>query len=208
MKDPYRVAGYGAEPVGFGTMPAIVVVDFQRAFIDPKFTMGGDPRIERALRQSIGVLDVARQNGVPVANSYVSYGASQHGCQAMPRWKVAPSRTDLVEGTPGAELDPRIVDDQYDFVFSKPGASAFFMTSLALYLTRSGVDTVCVMGCVTSGCVRATIVDAFQYGFRTLMIDDCCGDYDASAHDSTRRDVERRYADVLTSGDVMAKFRE
>jgi maleamate amidohydrolase len=75
-----------------------------------------------------------------------------------------------------------------------------------MYLTRARVDTVCVVGCVTSGCVRATAVDAFQHGFRTMLVDDCSGDMDTGPHNDTLRDVGRRYADIVQADDVIREL--
>ena len=85
----------------------------------------------------------------------------------------------------------------------KVGASAFFMTPCSAFFTKHRVDTIAVTGCVTSGCVRASAVDSFQFGFRTMLVDDCSGDHDERPHQDTLRDVGRRYADVVQSEDVI-----
>ncbi|MBT6274970.1 MAG: isochorismatase family protein [Chromatiales bacterium] len=111
---------------------------------------------------------------------------------------------DLIRDTDAVKLDPRIVDHEYDFTFEKFGASAFFQTPLSNYLVKQRIDTVAVTGCVTSGCVRASVVDSFQYGFRTPLVDDCSSDNDPQPHADTLRDVGRRYADIVTSDDVIS----
>ena len=78
----------------------------------------------------------------------------------------------------------------------KNGPSIFFQTPVITYLVRERIDTVIVTGCVTSGCVRASVVDSFQHGFRTLVPEDCVGDHDEGPHWANLRDVERRYADI------------
>jgi maleamate amidohydrolase len=80
----------------------------------------------------------------------------------------------------------------------------FFQTPLITFLVKQNVDTVIVTGCTTSGCVRATVVDAFSYGFRVLVAEDCCGDADEAAHRSNLADVGRRYADTLNTAEVEA----
>lgn len=202
MSEVYASLGYGSKPIGFGERIGLVVVDFQKAFTDPRFRMGGGALVNAALERTAELLAVARAKGVPVAQCYVSYPNRN----ALPYWKIEPVGEDLLEGSEGCELDPRIADPAYDYVFSKPGASAFFMSPLALFLTRNRVDTVCVAGCVTSGCVRATAVDAFQHGFRTMLIDDCSGDQEPGPHADTLRDVGRRYADIVTADDVIRQI--
>ncbi|MCB9871613.1 MAG: isochorismatase family protein [Ectothiorhodospiraceae bacterium] len=199
MTDVYARKSYGEQTIGFGRSLAILVVDFQLGFVDPRFQMGGGPMIESAVERTADLLAVARSRGVPVANCYVAYPRPE----AAPYWKVTAVPRDLVRGSDACRLDPRIVDHDHDFVFEKYGASAFFQTPLASYLAKSGVDTVAITGCVTSGCVRASVVDSFQLGMRTMLVDDCCADNDPQPHADTLRDVGRRYADIVQSDDVI-----
>jgi maleamate amidohydrolase len=78
----------------------------------------------------------------------------------------------------------------------------FFQTPLIAFLVKQNVDTVIVTGCTTSGCVRATVVDAFSYGFRVLVAEECCGDAEEGPHRDALRDVGRRYADVRATREV------
>ena len=199
MTDVYAAKTYGARPIGFGKRLGILVVDFQNGFTDPRFRMGGGALIEAAVENTARLLRVARARGAPVASCYVAYPNGK----GAPHWKVAAVAEDLIEGSDAAKLDPRIADHDYDYVFSKPGASAFFATPLAGFFNKEGVDTVAVTGCVTSGCVRASVVDAFQYGFRTMLVDDCSGDQAPQEHADTVRDVGRRYADIVTADEVI-----
>jgi maleamate amidohydrolase len=80
----------------------------------------------------------------------------------------------------------------------KSGASMFFQTPAAAFFNKESVDTIIVIGCVTSGCVRATIVDSFQWGFRTIVPEDGVGDQENGPHHDNLRDVERRYCDITT----------
>jgi len=93
-------------------------------------------------------------------------------------------------------MDPKI-HDPGDFTYCKNAPSMFFQTPLITWIVREGIDTVFVTGCTTSGCVRATIVDAFSHGLRVQVVADCCGDAEQGPHDDTLRDVGRRYADVI-----------
>jgi maleamate amidohydrolase len=98
-------------------------------------------------------------------------------------------------------MDPKIHHPD-NFTYCKNAPSMFFQTPLITFLVKQGVDTVIVTGCTTSGCVRATIVDAFSYGFRVLVPEECCGDADERQHRSNLDDVGRRYADVIPVRDV------
>lgn len=103
----------------------------------------------------------------------------------------------------GAAVDPRVLADS-DAVIEKRFPSAFFGTDAASILRFWDVDTVIVMGCTSSGCVRASIIDAFSHRFRTIVAEDCCGDQDAQAHADNMRDVGLRYADVMSGADVLS----
>jgi maleamate amidohydrolase len=199
MGDAYAERGYGAVPVGFGEKPAVVVVDFQRGFTDPAFPMGGAPMVDRAVGNTARLMRAAKAAGAPVVACVVAYD----GARAAPRWKVAPV-LDLLAGTPATALDPRIAAEEPDVVLAKSAPSLFFGTAAGAILTRERVDTVIVAGCITSGCVRATVVDAFSLGFRVLVPEDCVGDHDEAAHAQNLKDVERRYADVVTADAAIA----
>jgi len=196
--DAYRQAGYSSFDIGFGRRPAILVVDLQVAFTDPRYPLGGLPLIHAATSRTAALLEVARGRGVPVAACYTAYC----GPQDMPLWKVKAVREQFFYGHPCTAMDPRI-DHQDHFTYCKNAPSMFFQTPLITWLVRNGVDTVIVTGCTTSGCVRATVVDAFSYGFRVQVAADCCGDAEQGPHDDALRDVGRRYADVTDSARVM-----
>lgn len=198
----YAARGYGDGAVGWGQRPAVLVVDFQRGFTDPSFRMGGAPMIDRAVTRTARVMRAARAAGFPVVACVMGYGTSQ----AMPYWKIKPLREELIAGHPSLELDPRIAAEAPDLLVTKTAPSIFFNTPMAPFLIRHRVDTVVVTGCITSGCVRASVVDAFSLGFRTLVPEDCVGDHEEEPHLANLRDVGRRYADVIDSDAVMAEF--
>ncbi|MEZ5667196.1 MAG: isochorismatase family protein [Alphaproteobacteria bacterium] len=198
----YAERGYGDQEIGWGRRPGVVVVDFQRGFTDPAFRMGGAPMIDAAVERTVAVIRAARAAGVPVAACVMGYGTRD----AMPYWKITPLREDLVVGHPAVELDPRIAAAGPDLVITKTAPSIFFNTSVAQYFVRQRVDTVVVTGCITSGCVRASVIDSFSLGFRTIVAADCVGDHEEEPHRANLRDVERRYADISDSAAVIAAF--
>jgi maleamate amidohydrolase len=199
MGDAYAERGYGARPVGFGEKPAVLVVDFQRGFTDPAFPMGGAPMVDRAVGNTVRLMRAAKAAGVPVVACVVAFDSPQ----SAPRWKVAPV-LGLLAGTPATALDPRIAVEAPDVLLAKTAPSIFFGTAAGAILTRERVDTVLVTGCITSGCVRASVVDAFSLGFRVLVPEDCVGDHDESAHAQNLMDVDRRYADLTTADAAIA----
>lgn len=198
----YRERGYGDADIGWGERPGVVVVDFQRGFTDPAFRMGGADMIDRAVENTVTVIKAARMAGFPTVACAMGYKS----VEAMPYWKIAPLREELFEGHPSVELDPRIADSKPDLVITKTAPSIFFNTPVAQFLVKQRVDTVVVTGCITSGCVRASVIDAFSLGFRTIVPEDCVGDHEEEPHRANLRDVERRYADISTAAEVIAAF--
>ena len=199
MSDIYSQRGYGARLQGFGAKPGVVVVDFQRGFIDPAFPMGGAPMVDDAVRNTVSVILAAKRAGLPVIACVNGYDSAR----AAPHWKVPPVM-DLLAGSEQVELDPRIAAASPDVVLMKSAPSIFFATPAAAILTRERVDTVIVTGCITSGCIRASVIDAFSLGFRVMVPRDCVGDHDQVAHEQNLKDVERRYADVIDSDTAIA----
>lgn len=204
MTDNYQEAGYGARTIGFGDKPAVLVVDFQRGFTDPRFPVGQSEGIQAAVDGAVKLLEVARRCRVPVASCYTAYDSERD----MPLWKIESMYDGFFHGQPATELDPRIHDPDYDFTFCKSGPSIFFNTPVTTFLAKNRVDTLIVTGCTTSGCVRASIVDSFSHGYRTMVVADCCGDVEKGPHDDNLRDVGRRYADIVTAKEVCAYFED
>jgi len=202
VSDRYRDVGYASSEIGGGRRPAVLVVDFQVAFTDPQYPLGGLPLIHAARDRTAGLLAVARSRKVPVAACYTAYCSPAD----MPLWKVKAVRDEFYYGHPCTAMDPKIHHPD-NFTYCKNAPSMFFQTPLITFLVKQGVDTVIVTGCTTSGCVRATVVDAFSYGFRVLVPEECVGDPDERQHRSNLDDVGRRYADVMTADAVEAYLR-
>ncbi len=201
MSDIYAARGYGSRPIGFGTRIGVVVVDFQRGFTDPAFPMAGAPMVDAAVAATVPLMRAAKRAGLPVIACVNGYDSAR----AAPHWKAAPV-FDLLAGTPSVELDPRIAAAEPDVVLMKSAPSIFFATPAAAILTRERVDTVIVTGCITSGCVRASVIDAFSLGFRVMVPRDCVGDHDQVAHDQNLKDVERRYADIIDAATAIGEI--
>jgi len=199
MSEAFEAATYGALPVGFGERAAVLVVDFQKGFTDPRCVMGRSPRIHAARDRTAELLAHARRCKVPVASCYTAY----HSGRDVPHWKVGAVWQGFREGSLEAEMDDAIADPAYDYIFQKSAPSIFFQTPLVGFLTKHRVDTVLITGCVTSGCVRASVIDAFSSGYRTIVVEDCCGDPGPEEHEANLKDVGRRYADIHTMESVL-----
>ena len=113
--------------------------------------------------------------------------------------EVKAVRDEFYHGHPCTAMDSRVYDPEYDFNFCKNAPSMFFLTPLTTFLHKEGVDTVIITGCVTSGCIRATVIDAFSHGFRVFVPEDCVGDVEDRPHNDNLRDISRRYGEVIDS---------
>ncbi|EAR52700.1 hydrolase, isochorismatase family protein [Oceanicola granulosus HTCC2516] len=192
-QDDYKQRSYGEIPVGTGSKPGIVVVDFQKGFTESQYPLGGAPLVMRALENTAKLLDVARACDVPVATCNTAYMNERE----MPYWKITAVRETFRHDHPSAALDPRIFDPDYDLFVTKKGPSIFFNTGVADYFAKERVDTVIVTGCNTSGCIRASSIDSFSHRYRTLVPEDCVGDIEEQPHRDNLRDLGRRYVDVV-----------
>jgi len=191
--DDYKNRSYGEIPVGTGFKPGIVVVDFQKGFTEAQYPLGGAPLVMRALENTAKLLKVARAYGVPVANCNTAYMNERE----MPYWKITAVRKTFLHDHPSVAFDDRIYDRSYDLTVCKKAPSIFFNTDVNDYFTKERVDTVIVTGCNTSGCIRATSIDAFSHRYRTLVPEDCVGDIEEQPHHDNLRDLGRRYVDVV-----------
>jgi maleamate amidohydrolase len=200
MTDAYKAIGFESHRIGYGRRAGVVVVDFQKGFTDSRFPLGGSAMVDRAVDNTAKLVAAARTAGLPIACCYTAYSSAREA----PLWKIPVVVNEFHHGRESTELDERIYDKNYDMIVCKSAPSIFFNTPVAAYFIKDGVDTVIVSGCNTSGCVRATIVDAFSYGFRVIVPEQCCGDVEEQPHRDNLRDVQRRYADVVELDEVLS----
>ncbi|KKW68244.1 carbamoylsarcosine amidase [Lampropedia cohaerens] len=194
----YSAAGFG-HPVPRGTRPAIIVVDFSYGFTDLQYPTASDASAQMAATRRI--CDKLRSQGFPVVFSTIAY---HPGEIAQLAWlRKAKGMADLLEGTRLVEIDAATGIQPEDVVITKKGASSFFGSNLAALLTAAGTDTLIVAGATTSGCVRATVVDAVQAGFNVLVPRDCCADRAQAPHEASLYDMQQKYADVTSSSDIL-----
>lgn len=189
----YKSRGFGNR-VGFGTKPALLIIDFIKAFTDLSSPLASnlDPEIV-ATRQ---LLDEARRLNLPIAFTTVEYDEGFRDAGVF--IKKVPTLSVLKKGSPLVAVDERLAPLPNEHVLVKKYASAFFGTSLAATLTAAGVDTLIIAGCTTSGCVRASAVDSCQNGFRTIVVRECVGDRAPEPHEANLFDIDAKYGDVVT----------
>jgi maleamate amidohydrolase len=182
---------------GFGARPAVVVVDLNLGFTDPASPLACD--LDDVLVQTRALLDVARARGVPVLFTTIVYDEVASAAAAVFLRKVPALRV-LAPGTRWVEIDSRLGRLPEEPVIGKAHASAFFGVPLAALL--AGRDTLVICGASTSGCVRATVVDAMQHGLSPIVPRECVGDRSARAHEQALDDIGGRYGDVVSAGEV------
>lgn len=198
-EDLYSVAGYGSREIGFGERPAVLVVDFQNAVTSPDAPMGKSELVAAAIPRTAELLDTARRAGAPVIFCATSFRTDKRD---MLPWKIA-AMGEWLEGSWEVEVDPRLWRDGDMFVVKK-APSIFFGTPVAAMLTQHCVDTVILTGANTSGCIRASTIDSFSHGFRTILPRECVADQGEGPHEDNLRDVGIRYADVVETSEVLA----
>ncbi len=202
LASDYRTAGFGGT-LGWGERPAVVVVDVCRAYVEPTSPLYAG--VEEQAASAARLVDAARAAGRPVVFTRVEYEPG--GADGGLFFRKVPALASFVRGNPLADfLDaPRPVDG--DVVVTKQYASAFFGTSLASTLTAMAVDTAVICGFSTSGCVRATALDALQHGFVPVVVADACGDRAPGPHDANLFDLSAKYAEVVDEQTAVAALR-
>ena len=197
-------AGVFAGALPLGQRPAVLVIDFVRAYVTPGAALYSPP-VVAAVAATPPLLDAARAAGVPVIYTRVLYHPNGRDGGLFVR-KI-PALRAMVPGEPLAEIVPELPPGADDLVITKQYASAFFGTHLAATLTAQGIDTLVIAGCSTSGCVRATAVDAIQHGFLPVVVRDCVGDRRAEPHDANLFDMQAKYGEVMERDAVIAFLR-
>ena len=203
-RDVYDSRGFGGRQ-GAGEHPAVVVVDFIEGFTNPASALACDA--DAAVAATRTLLDAARAAGVPVIFTTVCYGDDDLERAAMFVAK-APALATLRPGSAWVEVDRRLVPRPEETVLVKLFASAFFGTRLDGMLREAGCDTVVVTGASTSGCVRATAVDAIQHGYRPVIPREAVGDRNPAAHEASLYDIDLKYGDVMPLDECLAAVEE
>jgi maleamate amidohydrolase len=190
---------------GFGRRPALIVIDVNVGFTAPESPLVCDlEEVVAAIRQ---LLEEARRAEIPIVFTTVSYTEGDKRTAAAFIDKV-PALLTLEAGSRWVEIDPRIAPREDEPVLNKLFASAFFGTALSSLLAANGCDSLIVTGASTSGCVRATAVDALQHGYRPIVPREAVGDRNPDAHAANLYDLDAKYGDVVSLAEVIEHLEE
>ncbi|WP_295528451.1 N-carbamoylsarcosine amidohydrolase [Novosphingobium sp. Chol11] len=184
----------------FGRRPALIVIDMVEAYLQP-----GSPLyagIETAVESAARLAAAARRAGAPVIFTNVEYAPG--GADGGVFFRKVPALKVFEKGSPLGAFPANLSPEGGDLVVTKRYASAFFATHLAATLTSLGVDTLMITGVSTSGCVRATALDACQNGFLPFVVRDACGDRHPGPHEANLFDLQAKYAEVISEDAAMA----
>lgn len=184
-----------------GSQPAVLVVDAMIAFADPNHVLGSEVSAEIGAINRL--LAIARARAWPCYFSAVWY---EDESEAQVFRRKLPALNLLEPSAPEIAIDPRLEVTKDDTVFRKTHASCFHGTELDGWLRAQGIDTVLVCGFTTSGCVRATAVDALQCDYVTLVVEDAVADRDAAAHRANLHDLSAKYAEVMSLAALKAQL--
>jgi len=187
--------------LGFGKKSVIVVIDLLQGYTTEGSPLYA-PGVVDCVKEVPEVLDLAREKGVSIIHTRVLY--NPHNYQDGGIWiEKAPVLKDLVPGNPYAEFCPEVEPPEGETIIVKHYASAFFGTSLSSMLAAQGADTLIILGCTTSGCIRASAVDAVQHGYRPIVVRECVGDRHEGPHEANLFDINAKYGDVISKNEVL-----
>lgn len=193
LKANYALGQFSGR-LGCGERPALLLVDLCMAYLEPESPLYAGEGAVTAVEACKKLLHVAREQGLPIVHTRIELVTPTDGGlfrKKLPALEVFRSGNPLGDPPPG--LEPR----KDEIVVTKQYASAFFGTNLATSLTVMGVDSLIIGGVSTSGCVRASALDALQHGFVPLVVTDACGDRHRRPHEATLFDLSAKYADVI-----------
>ncbi len=198
LTESYRGAFDGNLP--FGKRPALLIVDFVVAYLDPASPLYAG--VEDALASNERLLAAARKAGIPVLFTNVVY--TPGGADGGVFYRKVPALRLFDKGSPLGAFPASLQPREGELVISKQYASSFFGTHLAATLTAQGIDTLLITGLSTSGCVRATALDACQHGFLPFVVREACGDRHPGPHEANLFDLQAKYAEVISEAEALA----
>ena len=184
----------------FGKRPALLIVDFVMAYLEPSSPLYAG--VEDALASNERLLAAARAAGIPVIFTNVVY--SPGGADGGVFYRKVPALKLFERGSSLGAFPPSLRPCDGELVISKQYASSFFSTHLGATLTAMGVDTLLITGLSTSGCVRATALDACQHGFAPFVVREACGDRHPGPHEASLFDLQAKYAEVVSEHEALA----
>jgi maleamate amidohydrolase len=184
-----------------GLRPALLIVDVVTAYLEPSSPLFMDSAAA-AKDSNRRLVEAARAAGVPVVFTNVQY--KPDGSDGGVFYRKVPVLKVFVEGSPLGAFPADLTPQTDDWVVTKQYPSAFFGTALAETLQAAGIDTLLITGYSTSGCVRASALDAMQYGFVPLVVREACADRHKGPHDANLFDLQAKYAEVISEAEALA----
>ncbi len=185
--------------IGFGKKPALILIDFVQAYFEPSSPLYAG--VDAALASALRIRAAARAKAMPVILTGVVLHPS--GLDGGRFFQKAKPLASFTAGNPLGAWPEGLEPYPDEFVVTKQYPSAFFGTSLAPLLVSMGVDNVILTGLTTSGCVRASCVDAMSHGFITTVVSEACGDRHPAPHEANLFDMNAKYADVVTEAEIL-----
>ncbi len=198
----YEQAGFGGR-LAFGKRPALLIIDVVMAYLDPASRLYAG--VEAALAANERLAAAAREAGVPVVFTNVVYQGG--GLDGGMFYRKVPALSAFLQGSPLGAFPPSLQPWADELVVTKQYPSAFFGTSLAATLHAAGVDTLLMGGFSTSGCVRASALDALQHGFAPFVVREACGDRAAGPHEANLFDIQAKIGEVVSENEAVALMR-
>ena len=203
LQTDYAAAGFGGA-LAPGNRPVLLLIDFARAYFDPQSPLYAG--VETARESAARLRSAAHAAGIPVVFTRVEYSADGHEGGVFYR-KIAALKC-FERGNPLGDFTADLAPMPNDEIVTKHFPSAFFGTDLAERLQTRGIDTVVIAGLSTSGCVRASAVDALCHGFVPLVVIDAVGDRDPGVHAANLFDLGAKTAELVSESAALAYFSE
>jgi len=194
----YEKGGWGGR-VGFGERPALLVVDMSNSFVDPRYPYSSPPALA-AVPHIKRLLEAARSGNTPI---WYTTGARARTDAERGRWKTTGTSSPLMLDPKASEIYSDLKPQEGEVVITKSHPSAFFGTNLVSQLIYWSVDTLIVTGTVTSGCIRATCLDAFNYNYRVIVPQECVCDRGQVSHKVALFEIHMKYGDVIPVEEVL-----
>lgn len=195
----YAAAGFGGKLTP-GERPALLIIDLVMAYLDPQSHLYAGVETELAANERLAA--AARKAGIPVIFTNIEYRAD--GFDGGMFYRKVPALRAFAPDSPLGAFPPSLQPLESDLVLGKKFPSAFFGTPLAAILTAARIDTLFITGYSTSGCVRATALDALCHGFLPFVVREACGDRDPRVQDANLFDIQAKVAEVIGEAEAMA----
>ena len=184
--------------IGLGSKPGLIVVDMSLGFTQPESPLGGN--FDSVVAATATLIEAFRARGLPIVFTTVVYDRDEDASVFRAR---LPSLNILKRGSAWIDIDPRLAPSESDLLAEKHFPSAFVGTNVDQFLRSQHADSAVVVGLTTSGCVRATAVDALSHNYPTVVVKEAVGDRNIDAHHANLHDLHAKYVDVLSLEDTL-----